>query len=322
VQQLETVRHVISMHSWIISAYVNVKHTGQALTVEHTYSQDIAMLSVTVNASAPRQLTAFNAYPTLIVIATQLASATNSGPEMTVVYVSTWKLATQSVTTVMAVQAQLVRTVLSVTTTLSVTSKDTVSVKKDSTETTVTHIPALAIQCAEATMMLMDTIWAMTVMVQLPVTASNAVIILPQMRTSTVAVNVTNSGLAQHVKTSTPHAIQSVLAATAVQHAIAKSVWSTPILKTTPVSVMKTGVEKTALFTRANVILTVWLPTTVTDQKIVTVTTVPIMPNLMSATIAYASKTIPVWDVLSTLVHVTQFVIPATDQMQWTVLPV
>ena len=229
MQQLETVMHVISMHSWIISAYVNVKHTGQALTVEHTYSQDIAMLSVTVNASAPRQLTAFNAYPTLIVIATQLASATNSGPEMTVVYVSTWKLATQSVTTVMAVQAQLVRTVSNVTTTPSVTSKDTVSVKKDSTETTVTHMTAHAIQCAAATMTLMDTIWAMTVMVQLPVIASNVEIIPLLIPTSTDAANVTNSGLAQHAKTTMPHAIQFVLAATAVQHAIAKNVWSTPL---------------------------------------------------------------------------------------------
>jgi len=197
--------------------------------VEHTYTQVIVMLSVTVAASAPPPLTAFNAYPTLIVIATQLASATNSGPEMTVAYVSTWKLATQSVTIVMAVLAQLVRTVSNVTTTLSVTSKDTVSVKKDSTETTVTHMTAHAIQCAEATMMLMDTILAMTVMVQLPVIASNVEIIPMLMRTSTDAANVTNSSLAQHVKTTMPHAIQSVLAATAVQHAIAKNVWSTPL---------------------------------------------------------------------------------------------
>ena len=120
----------------------------------------------------------------------------------------------------------------------------------------------------------------------------------------------------------TAHAIQYVWAATAVQHTIAKSVWSTPILKTTPVYVMKTGVEKIALFTSLNVILTVWHPTTVTDQKIVTVTTVPTMPNLMPVTTVYASNTIPVWDVLSTLAHVTRFVIPVTVQMQWTVLPV
>ena len=209
--------------------YVSVSPTGAVPTVEHMYTQVIVILSVTVSASAPPPRTVYNAYPILIVIATQPASATNTGPETTVAYVSTWNLATQSVTIVMAVLAQLVRTVSNVMTTLSVTSKDTVNVKKDSTETTVTHIPALAIQCAEATMMLMDTILAMTVMVQLPVIASNVEIIPMLMRTSTDAANVTNSSQAQHVKTTMPHAIQSVLAATAVQHAIAKNVWSTPL---------------------------------------------------------------------------------------------
>jgi hypothetical protein len=241
---------------------------------------------------------------------------------MTVAYVSTWKLATQSVTIVMAVLAQLVRTVSNVTTTLSVTSKDTVSVKKDSTEMTVTHMTAHAIQCAAATMTPMDTIWVMTVTAQLHVTAMYVEIIPLLMPTSTDAANVTNSGLAHHVKTTMPHAIQSVLAATDVQHAIAKSVWSTPILKMTLVYVTKTGVEKIALSTKANVILTVWHPTTVTDQKIVTVTTVPIMPNLMIATTVYVSSTTQERDAQSTLAHATQSATPVTDQMQWTVYPV
>ena len=93
-------------------------------------------------------------------------------------------------------------------------------------------------------------------------------------------------------------------------------------MKTTPVYVMKTGVEKIALFTSLNVILTVWHPTTVTDQKIVTVTTVPIMLNLMNATTAYASSTTLDSDVLSTLAHATQSVTNVTDQMPWTVIPV
>ena len=90
----------------------------------------------------------------------------------------------------------------------------------------------------------------------------------------------------------------------------------------TLVYVTKTGVEKIALSTRAYVIPTVWNPTTVTAQKIVTVTTVPIMLNLMNATTAYVSSTTLDSDVLSTLAHATQSVTNVTDQMPWTVIPV
>ena len=98
-----TVTHVISMHSRITTVNANVTHTGLELTVELTYTQDIVMLSVTVTVSAQRQPTASNAYPILIVMATQLASATSTGPEMIVAYVSTGKPVTQFVTTVMVV---------------------------------------------------------------------------------------------------------------------------------------------------------------------------------------------------------------------------
>ena len=50
---------------------------------------------------------------------------------------------------------------------------------------------------------------------------------------------------------------------------------------------MKTGVEKIAHFGKVPVTLTVWKDI-VMDQNLVIVTTVPIMPNSMNATTAYA----------------------------------
>jgi hypothetical protein len=157
VQQPPTVMPVTSTLSRITTIPVNVKLTGLVKTVEHTYSQDIATLFVTVIASAPPPPTVYNAYHILIVIATQLVSVTISGLEMTVAYVSTWKHVIQFVTIVMAVLAQLVRTVLLATTTLSVTSKDTVNVKKDSMEMIVTHSLAHVIQCADVMSIATDT---------------------------------------------------------------------------------------------------------------------------------------------------------------------
>jgi len=57
-----------------------------------------------------------------------------------------------------------------------------------------------------------------------------------------------------------------------------------PIWKTTPVSVMNTGEEKIVQSGRVHVMLTVCNQTIVTDQKIVTVTTVPTMPNSTKTT--------------------------------------
>jgi len=116
------------MHSWIILTFVNVEHSGPALTVEHIHTLVIAISSVKRNVSAPMQPTVSHVYLILIRIATILVFATNTGAEMTVAYVSTWKLATQFAINAMAVEAQLPRTVLSVTLTLSATSKDTVNV--------------------------------------------------------------------------------------------------------------------------------------------------------------------------------------------------
>lgn len=156
-QQQPIVMIVTSMLSGMLTISANVTLTGLVMTVEHTYSQDIATLFVTVRASAPPPPTVYNAYHILIVTATQLVSVTNSGLEMTVVYVSTWKHVIQFVTIVMAVLAQLVRTVLLATTTLSVTSKDTVNVKKDSMEMIVTHTLAHAIQCVDVMSIATDT---------------------------------------------------------------------------------------------------------------------------------------------------------------------
>ena len=102
-QQPLIVMPATSTHSVITTELANVKHTGLEKTVEHTPLQDIVMLSVMVAALDPQQPTASNAYHILIVIATQLASVTTTGPEMTVVYVSTWKPVTQFVTTAMVV---------------------------------------------------------------------------------------------------------------------------------------------------------------------------------------------------------------------------
>ena len=101
--QLVIVMPATSTHSVITTELANVKHTGLEKTVEHTPLQDIVMLSVMVAALDPQQPTASNAYHILIVIATQLVSATSTGQEMTVAYVSTWKPVTQFVITVMAV---------------------------------------------------------------------------------------------------------------------------------------------------------------------------------------------------------------------------
>jgi len=56
----------------------------------------------------------------------------------------------------------------------------------------------------------------------------------------------------------------------------------------TPVSVMKTGVEKTAQFGKAHAILTANNLIIAMVQRIVTVTTVLIMPNSTSATTVFA----------------------------------
>ena len=86
--------------------------------------------------------------------------------------------------------------------------------------------------------------------------------------------------------------------------------------------VTNSGEEKTVPSGKENAILTVCNQTIVTDQKIVTVTTVPTMHNSMTATTASASKTTQEKDVLNTPAHVTQFVVHATDQTPWTVIPV
>jgi hypothetical protein len=127
----------------------------------------------------------------------------------------------------------------------------------------------------------------MTVMVQLHVTATNVLKTILPMLTSTAAVNVISSGKDLLVNFTMPHATQFVLAATAAQHAIAKSVWSTHIWRTTHVYVTKTGTERIAQSGLVLVMLTACNPTTVMDQKIVTVTTVLITLNLMTETTVY-----------------------------------
>lgn len=102
-QQQPIVTIVTSMHSGILTTFVNVRPTGLALTVVLTPTQDTVTLSVTEAALALLPLTAFSAYLILIVIATQLVSVTTTGPETTVVYASTWKHVIQFVTTAMDV---------------------------------------------------------------------------------------------------------------------------------------------------------------------------------------------------------------------------
>ena len=127
----------------------------------------------------------------------------------------------------------------------------------------------------------------MTVMVQPHVTVINVVIILPQSKTSTVVANVISSGKDLAAKSTMPHATQSVLAVTAAQHAIANSVWSTPMLKTILAYVTISGVERIAHSGKAHATLTACNLTIVMDQKTVTVTTAQIMPNSMNATTVF-----------------------------------
>ena len=59
---------------------------------------------------------------------------------------------------------------------------------------------------------------------------------------------------------------------------------SLAVMRTDTVYVTKTGMERIAQSGLVLVMLTACNPTTATDQKIVTVTTVPIMPNSMKTT--------------------------------------
>jgi len=91
----------------------------------------------------------------------------------------------------------------------------------DTMEMIVTPSTPLAIPCVAEIWTLLDTMWVMTAMVQLLVTAISAVTTLLQIPTSTAAVNVISSGQDLPAKPMRPHATQSVMAALAVQHAIA-----------------------------------------------------------------------------------------------------
>jgi len=209
-QKARTVTNATFIPSVITLAIVNVRHTGLELTVERTYTLDIAILSAMVPASDPMQPIASNAYPIVIETATKLVSATHTGLVTTVVFVSIWKPVIQFVISAMAAQAHLVRIVLYVTTTLSVTLKDTASVRKDSMGTIAIPTTALAILCAVEMSIASGTYREMTVMVQQRVTVISVVTTLLQIPTSTAAVNVTSSGKDLLAISTTLLAIQSV----------------------------------------------------------------------------------------------------------------
>merc|ERR1719265_1299707 len=101
------------MHSGIAMTHVNVLPFGMGMTVDHTPIQDIAMLYVMETALALMPLTVYNVYLMLIVMVIKHVFVILTGPEMTVADVITYPHVILFVTIVMAVQAQLEKTVMS-----------------------------------------------------------------------------------------------------------------------------------------------------------------------------------------------------------------